>query len=441
MNRSKYPLALIALFLILAGSPVPAGQLVNDSVPRDGDRVTFRVPISAHFAAQIELDSDGDGSFTRVDSASIEGGSPDIAVSVNDLLAPNRVMLEKDGDGDPGTPGGAPVTATAAWDLRDYPPMLKITPDADLDRNALYRLIVFDGATPGSPAARRVSDGEPADPHEITFRTLALGAVGQVNKETFVPPSLGIQEVYNIYLPPGYGDSAGQLYPAIYLLHGGFGNEDSWRAAAESAINRLIDQGDIEPVVAVMPDGNSGVCGFLGIIGQHRLWSNTWDGQFLYGDYAAIDLPDDVEARFNVEVSRQRRAVAGLSMGGFGAASVGLGHTAEFSLVAPLAGWEHSVRMVNPPGFPSCLSTHWTVIPNFGTSCPAGLALQGAFGPPGTSDLAHLKTINGRDLALTMTDATFRGNIFIAHGDADTTATVEWSDDISCALEDVGAAH
>jgi S-formylglutathione hydrolase FrmB len=432
---------LSLLFVLAAFTPaVPAGQLVDDSVPRDGDRVTFRVPLSAHFASQIELDSDGDGTFTRVDSASIEGGSADIAVFVNDVVARNRVTLEQDDDGDPGTPGGAPVLGTAAWDLRDYPPMLRVTPDVPLDRDALYRLIVFDGATPGSPAARRVGDGEPAEPYEITFRTLPLGTVGQVSKHTFVPPSLGYEEVYNIYLPAGYGDSPAQLYPAVYLLHGGFGNEDSWVAAAESAINRLVDQGDIEPVVAVMPDGNSGFC-FFTIIAQHRLWSNTWDGQFLYGDYTTYDLPADVEARFAVESSRRRRAVAGLSMGGFGAASVGLGHTAEFSLVAPLAGWQHSVRMVTPPGFPSCLSTHWETIPDFGTGCPGGTALQDALGPAGSTDLTHMKTVNGRDLALTMTDDVFRGNIFIAHGDADETATVEWSDDISCALEDVGAAH
>ncbi len=441
MTSSNSTLAALSALSLLAGGPLLAGQLVSDSVPRNDDRVTYRVPISAQFADPLELDSDGNGEFTRVDSVSVEGGSPDIAVLVNNSLAANRVTLEKDSDGDPGTPGGTPLGASAAWDLRAYPPMLKITPDADLDRNALYRLIVFDGATPSSPAARRVSDGEPADPFEIVFYTLPLGAVGSVQKETFVPPSLGVQEVYNIYLPAGYGDSPTQLYPAVYLLHGGFGDEDSWRAAAESIINMLVDQGDIEPVVAVMPDGNSGTCGVLGVIPQHRLWSNTENGQFLYGDYTALDLPDDVESRFAVEPTRQRRAVAGLSMGGFGAASVGLGHTAEFSLVAPLAGWQHSVRMVNPPGFPGCNATHWDVIPSFGSSCPGGIALQDAIGPAGSSDLTHMKTINGRDLALTMTDAIFRGNIFIAHGDADTTATVEWSDDISCALEDVETAH
>lgn len=434
-------LFLVVLFLSIPfGSQAWAGQLVDDSVPRDGDRVTFRVPISAHFAEPIELDSDGDGTFTRVDSASIEGASPDIAVEVGNTTAANRVTLEKDIDGDPATPGGAPVSGLATWDLRDYPPMLRVTPDQPLERGSLYRLVVFDGATPESPAARRASDGEPAEPYEITFFTLPSGASGEVRKETIVPPSLGYEEVYNVYLPAGWGESPSQLYPAIYLLHGGFGSEDSWRNTAETVINRLVDQGEIEPIIAVMPDGNSGPCPFP-FFQEHRLFSNTWDGTFLYGDYTAYDLPEEIETRFRAEDSRRRRGVAGLSMGGFGAASVGFGHPDEFSFVAPLAGWQHSVRMVTPPGYPDCLSSHWEVIPDLGDGCPGGAALQDAIGPVGSSDLSHMKTVNGRDLALATTDEVFRGAIFLAHGDADETATVAWSDDISCALEQTGAGH
>jgi S-formylglutathione hydrolase FrmB len=413
---------------------------VDDSVPREADRVTYRVPISAHFGAPIELDSDGDGTFTRVDSASVEGGSADIEVVANDASARNRITLERDTDGDPATPGGSPVLAEASWDLRDYPPMLRVTPDEPLERDALYRMIVFDGASPEDPAARRASDGEPAEPFEITFHTLPAGAVGEVRKETFVPASLGFEEVYNIYLPAGWGASDAQRYPALYMLHGGFGSEDTWRDTAQSVVDRLVDEGKIEPVIVVMPDGNSGPCPFP-LFEEHRLFSNTYDGQYLYGDYTAYDLPAEVESRFRVEDARWRRAVAGMSMGGFGAASVGLGHPEEFAFVAPLAGWQHSVRMVNPPGYPDCLSSHWEVIPDLGDGCPGGAALQDAIGPIGSSDLSHMKTVNGRDLALATSDDVFRGRIFIAHGDADETATVAWSDDVSCALEETGAGH
>jgi S-formylglutathione hydrolase FrmB len=437
--------ALLILIAAVSLSIMPlsrADQLVGSSVPADGDRVTFRVPISAHFTDQIELDSNGDGTFTRVDSSSIEGASSDISLEVNVPGARNRVTLERDDDGDPGTPGGAPVPAQAGWELRNYPPLLRVTPDAPLDRDELYRLIVFDGASPSDPAARRWPGGAPADTFEITFRTLPAGGNGSVQHEQFLPPSLGFIEDYNIYLPAGYGASSSQLYPTLYLLHGGFGDYRSWNSGGvvEEIVNRLVDQGDIEPLIVVMPDGNRSFCGTV-FIPWHRLFSNNYDGTFLYGDYSAYDLPDDVEARFQAMAIRRGRGVGGLSMGGFGCASVGLGHPEQYSFVAPLAGWRHSVRMETSPNYPACTADHWEVIPDFGNDCFAGQMLQSVIGPPGEDDLTHMKTVNGYDLALATVDTTFRGGVFLAHGVADDTATVEWSDDISCALESQGAAH
>ncbi|GAB4373121.1 MAG: hypothetical protein Kow0062_09970 [Acidobacteriota bacterium] len=432
---------LVAAGLLAAGVAQPA-QLVSDSVPRDRDRVTFRVPVSFHFGAQVELDSDGDGTFTRVDSRSVEADLADIAVGVNDPAARNRVRFERDDDGDPQTPGGSPVSATARWDLGDWPPMLRVVPDGALERDTWYRLVLFDGADPGDPAARRFGDGAPADPYEVTFRTLPAGAAGSVQHEQFVPPSLGHTEDYNIYLPAGYGESTAQRYPVLYMLHGGWGDWRSWNANGfvEQTVNRLVDEGTIEPVIVVMPDGNEGICGFS-FIPWHRLFSNDWDGSHLYGDYAAYDLPDDVETRFQAASGRRVRGVGGMSMGGFGAASVGLGHPEQFGFVAPLAGWQHSVRMTSSPDYPTCTADHWDVIPDLGDDCFAGEMLQQVIGPPGTTDLSHVRTVNGRDLALATDDDTFRGFVFLAHGDADTTATVEWSDDISCALEERGVAH
>jgi hypothetical protein len=129
-----------------------------------------------------------------------------------------------------------------------------------------------------------------------------------------------------------------------------------------------------------------------------------------------------------------------MSMGGFGSASVGLGHPDQFGFVGPLAGWQHSVRMTTSPQYPACIAEHWETIPDYGTDCFA-MMLQAVLGPPLSEDLSHLETVNGYDLARATEDLTFRGAIFLSHGDADTTATVEWSDDISCALEEYLTAH
>ncbi len=423
-------LVRIVLLISMAASAASAvaAPLVSSSVPADRDRVTIRVPITLHFVAPVEVDANGDGRFTRVDSASIDAVDPDIVVAVR---------LERDADDDPATPGGVALPATASWELGDYPPLLRVSAGAVLERNAWYRVLSFQ--TPGT--VRRASDGAPADPYEVTFRTLAASSTGTVARKQFTPPSLGYVEDYNLYLPPGHGASPTQKYPALYLLHGGFGDWSSWNSGGvvQQIVDRLIDQGDIEPVIVAMPDGNGGPACF-GIIPYHRLWSNSYNGQWRYGDYASQDLPSDVEARFGAATERRRRGVAGMSMGGFGAASVGLGHPSRFSLVAPLAGWQWSVRMTSSPHRPICDAAHWPVVPSFGSDC-FGLMLQSAVGPPALADLAHVKSINGRDLAESTPDTTFRGAIFIAHGTGDTTATVEWSDDVSCALDGRATAH
>jgi S-formylglutathione hydrolase FrmB len=444
MHGTSRILLLVGLFL---PSWSAAEGLVSDTSPADGDLATFRAPITVRFESPVELDSTGDGRFTVVRSTTVEGADPDLAVIVNDALAPNRVRFERDSDDDPQTPGGVAVSATAGWELSTWPPLLRVTPDQPLERDALYRVIVFEGADPLQPAARRVSDAAPADPHEFTFWTLASGLQGEIQRVTFVPPSLGYEEEYNAYLPPGYDGAAAQRYPVLYLLHGGFGDYTSWNSASYGAgdggraaeiADRMIDAGTMEPLILVMPDGNGGPnkC-FVNL--WHHLFSNDWDGEYLYGDYAAFDLPADVEARFGARSERSARGVAGLSMGGFGTASVAWGHVSQFSFAAPLSAWQYSVAMTTAPNFPACDAAHWETIPDFGLCF--GEMLQAAIGPAGSSDLTHMRTVNGRDLALALTDADFRGAIFIGHGFADTTATVSWSDDVSCALAVSGAAH
>lgn len=443
-----HPRLSLALFVVVGLVSWAAGDdLVARTIPAARDKATFQAPITIHFGGPIELDSNGDGLFTTVKSTTVESGNPDVAIAVNDPGQPNRLRFEKDYDNDPSTPGGDAVPASVVWELSAFPPLLRVLPDQPLDRGTVYRVIVFEGADSENPKARRVSDAAPAEPHTFTFRTLATGLKGSVQHITFTPPSLGYQEDYNVYLPPGYAGGAVQRYPVLYLLHGGFSDYTSWNSAsyttndggkAAEIADRLIEAGTIEPLILVMPDGNGGPnkCYFML---WHHLFSNDWSGDYLYGDYATIDLLDDVETRFKALAERSARGVAGLSMGGFGTASVGWGHVSKYSFVAPLSAWEYSAAMTTAPNFPACDAEHWTTIPDFG-AC-AGEMLQGVIGPAGSTDLTHMRTVNGRDLARALTDADFRGSVFIGHGIADTTATISWSDDVSCALAEAGAAH
>ncbi len=437
----------IALGFCASVSGSAAVDLVSRTLPADGDRATFRASITIHFDSPVELDSSGDGRFTTVRSSAVEAADPDISIAVNEPARRNHVRFERDDDNDPDTPGGIAVTATAEWELSDFPPLLRIVPAQPLERDAVYRVIVFAGADPARPSARRVSDRAPAEPHAFTFRTLPPGLRGTVQQVSFVPSSLGYPEDYDVYLPPAYDGAAEQRYPVLYLLHGAYGDYTAWTSASYTTVDggraaeiadRLIDGGTIEPLILVMPDGNGGPSPCDGMP-WHHLFSNDWDGSYRYGDYASTDLPDDVEARFAAAGDRLSRGVAGFSMGGFGAASLGWGRASRFAFVAPLSAWEYSAAMTAPPDFPACDAGHSETIPDFGPCI--GEMLQAVIGPPGGTDLTHMRTVNGRDLALTLRDSDFRGSIFIGHGVADLVATVSWSDDVSCALAEAGVAH
>jgi len=57
-----------------------------------------------------------------------------------------------------------------------------------------------------------------------------------------------------------------------------------------------------------------------------------------YESYILSELIPDVEKRFRVSTQREGRAIAGLSMGGYGAMKFGLKHPEMFALTASMSG-------------------------------------------------------------------------------------------------------
>jgi enterochelin esterase-like enzyme len=126
---------------------------------------------------------------------------------------------------------------------------------------------------------------------------------------------------YNIYLPNGYQKSQ-KRYPVLYLLHGHSGNETDWVkiGKADSIANKLMESKAIAEMIIVMPDG------------RNDYYLNTFDGKFKYEDYFIKELVPFVDSTFRTKTDRASRALAGLSMGGYGAALYSLKHTEMFSV-------------------------------------------------------------------------------------------------------------
>jgi S-formylglutathione hydrolase FrmB len=115
-----------------------------------------------------------------------------------------------------------------------------------------------------------------------------------------------------VYLPPSYATSTDRRYPVLYLLHGIFDTPDGWMRFFEvhATLDRLIGQKSIREMIVVMPTGRND-------LGGGFYMNSTVAGG--WGDFIRGDLVGFVDANYRTIAERGARAVAGHSMGGFGA--------------------------------------------------------------------------------------------------------------------------
>lgn len=144
----------------------------------------------------------------------------------------------------------------------------------------------------------------------------------------FYSRSIDRQMKFDIVLPPGYEqtENTEKRFPVLYLLHGYMQNYTVWGrflGAAEQA-QRLGD------LIVVMPDG--GNSWYLNYDSSEDGQSNDWE------DYIIRDLIPHVDSSFRTEAIREGRAISGLSMGGFGAFSLGLRHSRLFISIGSTSG-------------------------------------------------------------------------------------------------------
>ncbi|HZQ86363.1 MAG TPA: alpha/beta hydrolase family protein [Acidimicrobiales bacterium] len=170
------------------------------------------------------------------------------------------------------------------------------------------------------PAGLDVTSSAPVKNHprvtDVTFRSRALN--GPVHAD--------------VLLPAGYDAPANatRRYPVLYLLHGHGGNHTDW---VSHDADKVV--GDL-PVIVVMPDG-----GYDG-------WYSDWYGTDVDGHVAAPapgwetfhvrELMPWVDATYRTIADRRGRAVAGLSMGGFGAMSYAARHPDLFVAAGSFSG-------------------------------------------------------------------------------------------------------
>jgi enterochelin esterase-like enzyme len=133
---------------------------------------------------------------------------------------------------------------------------------------------------------------------------------------------------YAVYLPPDYENSE-RSYPVLYLLHGGGDDQTGWVQFGEvlHIADKAIRDGIATPMVIIMPDANTG----------RRGYQNDITGQWRYEDFFFQELMPFVEKKYRIKGEKRYRAVAGLSMGGFGSFLYALRRPDLFSSACPLS--------------------------------------------------------------------------------------------------------
>jgi enterochelin esterase family protein len=128
---------------------------------------------------------------------------------------------------------------------------------------------------------------------------------------------------YALYLPEGF-EPAGR-FPVLFLLHGLGGREDDWTLAGrlEPTLDRLIAERAVPPMVVVMPG-----------LGDGWYVDNPDPGGLGALETAFVqDLMPGIERSLGTGT----RAIAGLSMGGWGALRLAMLHPVRFVAVAGLS--------------------------------------------------------------------------------------------------------
>lgn len=139
----------------------------------------------------------------------------------------------------------------------------------------------------------------------------------------FEAPSIGRTTKYMVLLPDNY-DETEYHYPVLYLLHGYSQNYTVWPMMGAGEATQGMD------LIVVMPDaGNSWYVNWVESEGDEK---NNWE------DFIVKDLISHVDRVFRTIPLRGGRAINGLSMGGYGALTLGLRHYEMFASVGSHSG-------------------------------------------------------------------------------------------------------
>lgn len=181
-------------------------------------------------------------------------------------------------------------------------------------------------------------------PEVASVRTISANGPVAVSEVRFPCAAVGGVLRYRILLPKL---PDGRRPPVLYLLHGSNSGPDDLMERSE--VERLAAA---EGLAVVIPDAKDSYY----TNAKHR-------GNARWEDAVARDLMQDVQTRFSVLTGREHTGIAGISMGGYGAAKLALKYPELYGFTGILSGALDITR--RPPSLRRCLQS-WRIGAIFG---------------------------------------------------------------------------
>ena len=179
-----------------------------------------------------------------------------------------------------------------------------------------------------------------------------------------VPSKYVGQDVgYCALLPPSFAANKTETFPILYLLHGLGDNEQTLiNSGIWNLVEDLQAQQKLGEFVIVTPAGGRSF--YINAKASAPSAKSAKQRVFNYEDFFIKEFIPNIERKYHAGGSRSRRAIAGISMGGFGALRTAFKYPQMFSAVAA-----HSAALIEK-------------MPRGAENTPVGMILGSVFGSP-----------------------------------------------------------
>jgi S-formylglutathione hydrolase FrmB len=157
----------------------------------------------------------------------------------------------------------------------------------------------------------------------LAAAAVSCAATGRVECNKLPSRILARAVPYCVVLPSSFDSDKSRQFPILYFFHGLGDNEQFFiHSGAWNLTEDMREKGDLQDFLIATPDADA------------SFYINSKDGKTRYEDFLLQEFFPFIEKRYRAAPGRSHRAIAGISMGGYGALHLAFRHPELFISVS-----------------------------------------------------------------------------------------------------------